>query len=156
MKQEKTASDHNSSKWKEVRKVSSALNGDDDKWEEALDNLHLPEALPGQHFHLHFGFVQGSEYRLKQKNAPTVTSIDGKHSYCLIVDRATCYMWIYWSGTKESPVEPIQMILHKFGSQHTHRTVQTDHDKSLGKTVDLVQMLKDEKLTLELTGTDLL
>ena len=96
MKQEKTASDHNSSKWKEVRKVSSALNGDDDKWEEALDNLHLPEALPGQHFHLHFGFVQGSEYRLKQKNAPTVTSIDGKNSYCLvIVNRTTCYMWIY-------------------------------------------------------------
>ena len=126
----------------------------DDDDSEILDDIHLPEALPGQHFHIDFGFVRGSDYRLKQENAPTVTSIDGKNSYCLIVDRATRYMWIYLSGTKEPPVEPVRMILRKFGSQHTHRTVRTDQDKSLGKSVDFVKMLKDEKFTLELTGTD--
>ena len=83
-----------------------------------------------------------------------MTSIDGKNPYCLIVDRATRYVWIYLSGNKEPPVEPVHMILRTFGSQHTHQTVFTDQDKSLGKSVDFVQMLKEEKFTLELTGTD--
>ena len=64
-------------------------------------------------------------------------------------------MWIYLSGSKEPSVDPVQIILQKFGSQHTHWTVQTDQDKILGKSVDFVQMLKEEKFTLELTGTDL-
>ena len=56
-KQANMAKGDNSSKTAEAEKISSTRNVDDDEWEEALDYLHLPEALPGQHFHLDFGFV---------------------------------------------------------------------------------------------------
>ena len=44
------------------------------------------EGEAGQHFHMDFGFVRGSEYRVKQEHGPTLTSIDGFNSYLIIVD----------------------------------------------------------------------
>ena len=63
-------------------------------------------------------------------------------------------MWVYLSNSKHPPIEPIQMVLQKFGSQHSHHTVRTDQDKSLGKSVEFVRMIKEENFTLEFTGTD--
>ena len=63
-------------------------------------------------------------------------------------------MWVYLSNTKEPPVEPVRMILRKFGAKVTHRTVRSDQDKALGKSVEFLAMLKDEEFTPELTGTD--
>ena len=60
-----------------------------DDWEDYMDELHLPQAQQGMHFHASFGFVRGSTFRLKTESGKTITSIDGKNSYCLIVDRAT-------------------------------------------------------------------
>ena len=37
---------------------------DDEEMDTYLDSLHLPDALPGQHFHLDFGFVRGSSFKL--------------------------------------------------------------------------------------------
>ena len=127
-----------------------------DDFEEYVDSLYLPEALPGQHFHIDFGFVRGSKFRVKTENGegPTITSVDGKNFYCLIVDRATRYMWVYLSNTKEPPVEPVRMILRKFGANITHKTVRSDQDKALGKSVEFLAMLKEEEFTPELTGTD--
>ena len=102
---------------------------------DLVDDIYLPEALSGQHFHLDFGFVRGSEFKLETKKGkgPTITSIDGKNSYCLVIDRATCHIWVYISNSKEPPVEPVRMILKKFGSRNTtHQTVCTDQDKGLG------------------------
>ena len=84
--------------------------------DDPVDDLHLPEALPGQHFHIDFGFVRGSDFKVPTNNGkgPTLTSIDAKNSYCLIVDRATRYIWVYLGKTKEPPVEPVRMILQKF------------------------------------------
>ena len=67
---------------------------DDDDDADFLDEIHLPDALPGQHFHIDFGFVRGSEFRVPTENGqgPTLTSVDGKNSYCLIVDRATRFL----------------------------------------------------------------
>ena len=91
----------------------------------------------------------------KKGKGPTITSIDGKNSYCLVFDRATRHIWVYLSNSKEPPVEPIRMILQKFGScSTTHRTVRTDQDKGLGRSLDFKAMLKAENFTLELTGTD--
>ena len=63
----------------------------DDKWTGYLDDLHLPEALPSQHFHIDFRFVRGSDFKVLKENGkgPTLTSVDAKNSYCLIVDRTT-------------------------------------------------------------------
>ena len=136
---------------------SSLHYNDDDELNDLVDDVYLPEALPGQHFHLDFGFVRGSEFKMETKKGkgPTITSIDGKNSYCLIIDRATRHIWIYMSNSKAPPVEPIRMILKKFGSRSTtHRTVRTDQDKGLGRSLDFKAMLKDKNFTLELTGTD--
>ena len=132
----------------------SQLDDDLENLEQYTNSLHLPEALPGQHFHIDFGFVRGSECRVKTEDGegPTITSVDGKNLYCLIVDRATRYMWVYLSNTKEPPV--VGMILRKFGAKVTHRTVCSDQDKGLGKFVDFLVMLKDEEFTPELTGTN--
>ena len=129
---------------------------DDDEMESYLDALHLPDALPGQHFHMDFGFVRGTSFKLKTANGdgPTITSVDGKNSYCLIVDRATRHIWVFLSNTKEPPVEPVRMVLRKFGANITHRTVRTDQDKGLGKSQEFLKMLKDEEFTPELTGSD--
>jgi deoxyuridine 5'-triphosphate nucleotidohydrolase len=123
--------------------------------EPFLDDIHLPDANPGQHFHIDFGFVRGSEFREKNEiTGKTVTSIDQKNSYLLIVDRKTRYMWIYNSSSKEPPLEAIKHVLTKFGSKDTHRTVRTDQDRGLGKSKDFLQLLTNLNFTPELTGTD--
>ena len=114
-----------------------------DTW---LDDLHLPDAAPGQHFHVDFGFVRGSEFSLKLENGKTITSIDGKNAYLLIVDRATRMLWIYVTDSKSPPVDEVPMILEKFGSKHIHRTIHTDQDKALGKSKALQLWLKKKIL----------
>ena len=44
---------------------------------------------PGQHFHMDFGFVRGTGYKIKSEKQSTITNIDGFNSYLLIVDRVT-------------------------------------------------------------------
>jgi deoxyuridine 5'-triphosphate nucleotidohydrolase len=126
----------------------------EDEWEEFLDELHIPNAQPGMHFHADFGFVRGSAFRMKTEDGKTITSIDGKNSYCLIVDRATRYVWVFIADSKEPPVEAIRMILQKFGAKIPHRTFRTDRDKGLNLSLLFRQMLVDEQFTPELTGTD--
>ena len=135
---------------------SPAPDIDDDEVDAYLDSIHLPDALPGQHFHLDFGFVRGSSFKLPTANGegPTITSVDGKNSYCIIVDRATRHIWVFLSNSKEPPIEPVRMVLRKFGANITHRTVRTDQDKGLGKSKDFLQMIQDERFTPELTGSD--
>ena len=94
--------------------------------EDLIDSVYLQDAMPGQHFHVDFGFVRGSDFKIptKKGEGPTITSIDRKNSYCLIIDRATRYIWVHISNTKEPPVEPLRMILRKFRCKATsHRTV---------------------------------
>ena len=115
-----------------------------------LDDLHLPDAKPGQHFHIDFGFVRGSEFSEKDKvTGKTITSIDQKNSYLLIVDRKTRYMWIYNSSSKEPPLDAIKAVLTKFGSLDAHRTVRTDQDCGLGKSKDFLQLLTELNFTPE-------
>ena len=139
--------------------TSPTLNGifaDDDKMDEYIDHIHLPDALPGQHFHIDFGFIRVSDFKMKTNNGegPTITSIDKKNSYCLIVDRATQYMWVYLGNTKAPPVEPVRMVLQKFGAKCTHRTVRSDQDQALGRLALFLKMLQEEEFTPELTGVD--
>ena len=88
------------------------------------DNLIDGEV--GQHFHMDFGFVQGSEYRVKQEHSPTTTSIDGFNSYLIIMDRVTQYIWVFLTTSKSPPINLAQRVLSKFKSVNKHRTVRTD------------------------------
>ena len=57
--------------------------------ETYLNDLHLPDVNPGQHFHVDFGFVQGSKFKSATDMGKTITSNNLKNSYLLIVDRKT-------------------------------------------------------------------
>ena len=136
-------------------KRDTTFTESDEHLQSYLDSLHLPDAKPGQHFHMDFGFVRGSEYREKDsETGRTVTSIDNKNSYLLVVDRKTRYMWTYNSDSKEPPLLAIKTILSKFGSKDAHRTVRTDQDKGLGKSKEFLKLLEKLNFHPELTGTD--
>jgi deoxyuridine 5'-triphosphate nucleotidohydrolase len=122
--------------------------------ETYLDDLHLPNVNPGQHFHVDFGFVRGSEFKSVTEEGKTITSIDRKNSYLLIVDRKTRYMWIHNSDSKEPPLTALRQVLTKFGSNDRHRTIRSDQDQGLGKSKAYLAMLDDLNFTSELTGTD--
>ena len=85
----------------------------------------------GQHFHMDFGFVRGSEYKVKNETGPTITSIDGFNSYLIIVDRVTRYIWIFLTTSKSPPINVAQRVLNKFKSNNTHRTVERTRVKNL-------------------------
>ena len=139
-----------SSEWDQVDQ-----SDDIDGWEAYLDELHLPDTKAGMNFHADFGFVRGSDFRLKTESGKTITSIDGKNSYCLIVDRATRFIWVYIGDSKEPPVQAVRMILAKFGAKNaTHRTFRTDRDRGLNLSDDFRAMLELADFTVELTGPD--
>ena len=122
-----------------------------DEW---LDELHLPDAEPGQHFHADFGFVRGSEFSMETDEGKTITSVDGKNSYLLVADRATRMIWVHCSNTKSAPVKEVQAILSKFKSKNPHRTIRTDQDQALAKSFDFQKMVVEEGFIVEPTGTD--
>ena len=68
----------------------------------------------------------------------TITSVDGKNAYLLIADQKTRMIWTYCSNTKAAPVKEMQAILSKFKSKNPHRTVRTDQDKALARSVELL------------------
>jgi hypothetical protein len=51
-------------------------------------------------------------------------------------------MWIYLTHSKEPPLEAIEMVLSKFGSNEKHRTVRTDQDKGVSKSKDYLDLLE--------------
>jgi hypothetical protein len=61
--------------------------------------------LPGQHFSADFGFVRGTSFSYKDKDQRTQTSIDGKNSYLVLIDRCTRYHWIFVSSSKTPPLQ---------------------------------------------------
>ena len=126
---------------------------DSDIKDKEVDDIYMPKALPGQHFHMDFGFVRGSNYKVKDSDGKTLTSIDGKNSYLLIVDRATRYLWIYLSASKQPPLQFINDVLHKFKCDHPHRTVRTDQGE-LGTSAQFKKLIQQLGFSLELTGAD--
>ena len=118
------------------------------------DDLTMPIASPGQHFHMDFGFVRGSDYSKKTKKGSTITSIDGKNSYLAIVDRATRYTWIFTTSSKHPPIQEVELILNKFKSTNPHRTVRVDQGGELGKSDAFKKMIGEQGFSLEITGSD--
>ena len=88
-----TSIKHRGKKYK-TRKAKTKLI--QEEYDDSItDDIFIPNAKPGQHFHMDFGFVRGSTYTIKQENGPTITSKDGYNSYLLIIDRVTRYMWFF-------------------------------------------------------------
>ena len=99
-----TSLKHKGKKYR-TRKHRPSIEVEDDT--NAIDDILIPNAKPGQHFHMDFGFVRGSSYTIKQEDGPPITSKEGYNSYLLIIDRATRYMWVFLTSSKEPPTGPL-------------------------------------------------
>ena len=117
------------------------------------EDLLLAAAKPGQHFHMDFGFVRGSEFSHKHGDK-TITSIDNKNAYLIVVDRATRYQWTFTTDNKRPPIEIIDKLLRKFRSNTPHRTVRVDQGGELGRSNEFKTMVSNCGFTLEPTGSD--
>ena len=59
-----------SSKSSQQKLTLSALLGKDNN-NEPVDDLHLPDVLPGQYFHVDFGFMRTKEYQQEDVDEKT-------------------------------------------------------------------------------------
>ena len=110
---------------------------------------------PGQQFAMDFGFVRGSDFKNKLEDGKTVTSIDDKNSYLLIIDKYTRYTWVFLSNSKTPPIVAARRVLNKFKCPASrHRTVRVDQGGELGKSKEFSKMIDEEGFTLETTGAD--
>jgi dUTP pyrophosphatase len=109
---------------------------------------NLPDILPGQQFHLDFGFVKS------RTSTSTSKSIDGYNSYLLAIDKATRYTWIFLSKSKSPPIETTRNLLQKFKSDNPHRIVRTDQGGELARSHEFSKMIAECGFVLEQTGPD--
>ena len=130
----------------------NSVDHEEDIDPDSLDDIVPGE--PGQHFHMDFGFVRGTKFKTTDAEGRTITSIDGKNSYLIIVDRCTRFTWIFLSVSKHPPIEAARMILQKFRSKNLHRTVRVDQGGELGRSSAFQEMIGTEKFVLEPTGSD--
>ena len=131
------------------QKLKSLLEQPQEEME--IDDIFMPQALPGQHFHFDFGFMRTKHYQEEDSEGNLQTSVDGKNAYLLVVDRATRYMWVYLSSSKQPPIEFCKGVLHKFKAATSHRTVRCDQGE-LASSIAFNKLLVSEGYTLEITG----
>jgi hypothetical protein len=61
-------------------------------------------------FYIDFGFMQASasDYSWPDKSKDhVIQSFDGYSSYLLIVDEASCFVWIFLTASKDPPLDII-------------------------------------------------
>jgi hypothetical protein len=120
--------------------VAEEIINQQSKLQDQEEDLIIPDAQPGQHFHMDFGFVLGKGYSTKHGDK-TITSIDGKNAYLIVVDRATRYQWTFTTDNKSPPIEIIERLLMKFKSKNPHRTVRVDQGGELGRSQQFMTMI---------------
>ncbi len=108
----------------------------------------------GQHLHMDFGFVRGSEYCKIDNDGKLVTSIDNYRSYLLVIDKASRYIWIFLTKTKNPPISQVEGLLSKFKNLYPDASITTDQGKELGKSKAFQLLAKEHGYTLKTTGSD--
>ena len=121
------------------------------------DGFYFPDDVPGQYFHMDFGFVRGSkhfhidfgficesEYRVKNADGLMIKSVDGYNLYLIIVDRVTHYIWIFLTFSKIPPITIAQKVLNKFKYGTEHRIVCTDQEGDFGLSKEFQEMIGSE------------
>jgi hypothetical protein len=110
---------------------------------------------PGQHIHIDFGFVRGSDWSMKDTDGKLVTSIDGYRSYCLLIDRSTRYIWIILTKRKTPPVVEVRHLLSQLQSkvQSSYKTVTTDLGGELARSKEFQNMLLEPAINYQLRTT---
>ena len=87
----------------------------------------------GQHLHMDYGFVRGSDWSRKENDGTLVSSVDKYRSYLLVIDRHTRYIWIYLTKSKHPPIEQVSGLLRRF-STFTYATITTDRGGELASS----------------------
>ena len=106
----------------------------------------------GQHLHMDFGFVRGSEWSKKDNDGKLVTSIDNFRSYLLVINKASRYIWIFLTKTKSPLIKQVEGLLAKFRNQYNYCTVTTDLGKELGTSNKFREAIANGGYTLKTTG----
>jgi hypothetical protein len=109
------------------------------------------------HFYMDFGFMRAStlDYMQRDKTKDRVVhSYDGYSSYLLIVDKASCFIWVFLTNSKSSPID----IIKEFLTQHGHDDggcILMDEGGEFARSLAFQDMLlRDFHYTLEPTGAD--
>ena len=108
----------------------------------------------GQHLHMDFGFVRGSDWSKKDNDGKLVTSVDYYRSYLLIIDRASRYIWIYLRRTKEPPINLAEGLLTLWKNKYKDASITTDQGTELGRSKEFQKMCKRMGYALKTTGSD--
>jgi hypothetical protein len=111
----------------------------------------------GRRFYMDFGFMRASssDYTAQNKSVDrVVTSWDGYSSYLLIVDKASRYIWVFLTKSKEPPLDIIDTFLDRFGHMKGG-SVRSDQGGELARSFAYSDLLlRKHKYVVEPTGTD--
>ncbi len=72
-----------------------------------------------RHFYMDFGFMRAStlDYMQRDKTKDRVVcSYECYFSYLLIIDKASCFVWVFLTNLKSPPID----IIKEFLTQHGH------------------------------------
>jgi hypothetical protein len=103
-----------------------------------------------------FGFKRSSSEEYKQPNKATdrvVGSYDGYSSHLVIVDSASCRVWVFLTKTKKTLFDILRAFMSKFGL--AKGLIRTDQGGDLAQSSALQNMMLDKfKYAVEPMGAD--
>ncbi len=83
-----------------------------------------------------------------------VLSYDGYLSYLLIIDKASQYIWVFLTTSKEPSLDIIDAFLSRFGHEHGG-SICTDQGGELARLLGLSNaVLRTHRYVMEPTGAD--
>jgi hypothetical protein len=104
-----------------------------------------------------FGFMRASTSNYSQPSKQhnrVVLSYDGYSSYLLIIDKASRYIWVFLTTSKEPPLDIIDAFLSRFGHKHGG-SIRTDQGGKLARLLGLSDaVLRTHRYVMEPTGAD--
>jgi hypothetical protein len=94
-------------------------------------------------YYMDFGFMHSSclDYSCPDNRTDhVIQSWDGYSSYLLIIDEASCYIWIFLTNSKNPSLNIIDQFLQKFGHKDGG-SIQTDQGVELAGSLALADMV---------------
>jgi hypothetical protein len=101
--------------------------------------------MSGAEFYMDFGFMGSSTKDYKCPNKATnhvVTSYDGYSKYIVIVDGASCRVWVILTKSKDPPIKILRAFMSKFGL--AKGLVRTDQGGELAQSSSFHNMMLDK------------
>ncbi len=106
---------------------------------------------------MNFGFMHASTSNFSQPSKQhdrVVLLYDGYSSYLLIIDKASRYIWVFLTNSKEPPLDIIDAFLSRFGHKHGG-SFRIDQGGELARLLGLSDtVLRTHRYVMEPTGAD--